>query len=201
MAEVLQFFNTFSAQACVDEIARFGGCTVPNFLEEETRLMLLNELESYKFVPQPERYGDFNVEQHFDAIRVFKPGSLFVRLQKELDLCFNRQFGELDSPVLSQPVNFNDLVVQRYSRHELGISAHRDNKNYINLIALIVLEGGGRFCFCKDRSGLDAVSMRNRPGDLLLMRGPGFMGEDIRPFHFVDRITERRTTFALRQSK
>jgi hypothetical protein len=45
------------------------------------------------------------------------------------------------------------------------------------------------------------VDLPNAPGDLILLRAPGFMGSDVRPFHGVAEIAEQRTTFALRQQK
>ena len=68
-------------------------------------------------------------------------------------------------------------------------------------MCVFVLEGMGRFCLCDDRDGKNSRAVRNDPGDLILMRAPGFAGADIQPFHFVDRIVRRRTSFALRQKK
>jgi hypothetical protein len=50
-----------------------------------------------------------------------------------------------------------------------------------------------------DRDARDAEDLPNAPGDLILLRAPGLMGADVRPFHGVTDIAEQRTTFALRQ--
>jgi hypothetical protein len=72
---------------------------------------------------------------------------------------------------------------------------HRDS-------AIFVLRGRGRFIVCKDRTGRGAVDLPNAPGDLLLLRAPGFLlSTEDRPFHAVLDILEERLTFALRQRR
>jgi hypothetical protein len=55
----------------------------------------------------------------------------------------------------------------------LGISPQRVSARSVNLIAVIVLEGKGRFSVCRDRDGRDAVDLPNAPGDLILLRRRG----------------------------
>jgi hypothetical protein len=192
-------FSKFDVQACVEEIQEQGGCTVPNFMSDRIREALLAEVNRSKFEPQPTEYGPFKTRQEFSALRIFRRRSLFLKLAADLGECLDEKFWRYSNRIFRGPLQFNDLVVQRYQPGPLGIAPHRDSKSCINLVALLVLEGNGRFCFCYDREGTNAKPQRNQPGDLLLMRGPGFLGEDIQPFHFVDQVSEQRTTFALRQ--
>jgi hypothetical protein len=99
------------------------------------------------------------------------------------------------------PLCFDGSALHRYPPGLLGISPHRDSARSVNLIAIFVLEGRGRFFVCRDRDGRDAVDLPNAPGDLILLRAPGLMGADVRPFHGVADIAEQRTTFALRQQQ
>ena len=68
----------------------------------------------------------------------------------------------------------------------------------INLVAIFVLKGRGRFVVCQDHTGRGAVDLPNAPGDLLLLRAPEFHSTKDRPFHAVLDIVEERLTFALR---
>ncbi len=95
----------------------------------------------------------------------------------------------------------NNLFLFRHGESEGNVAPHCDGKSCINLISLIILEGQGNFCTCANREGNNSVPIRNAPGDLLLMRGPGFLASDIQPFHFVNNITVRRTSFGLRHIK
>jgi len=99
---------------------------------------------------------------------------------------------------VARPFRFNDLVIQRYERGELGITAHRDHLRYKGLIAVIPLSGGARFFVCADRTGNAAREVPAPPGSLVLMRGPEYAARHDRPFHFVRDITRRRLSLGLR---
>ncbi|MBI5004385.1 hypothetical protein HZC00_04825 [Candidatus Kaiserbacteria bacterium] len=104
--------------------------------------------------------------------------------------------------VIQTPLRFNEGVVQVYREaaisQKYSISPHRDHKECINVIAVFVLEGEASFCVCKERSGADPEVISSRPGDLILMRGYGFLGLP-RPFHFVDNVKQgTRISFGLR---
>jgi alkylated DNA repair dioxygenase AlkB len=160
---------------------------------------LLAELETLTFSEQPERFGAYNVFQRFSAIETFDATSACARFASHTAHTLNDWFQSGTYDVLAQPLVFTDLVANRYPPGEMGISPHRDGKSFINIIAVAVLEGKGRFCFCDDRDGTNPREVIHQPGDIILMRGVGFNGRNFQPFHFVDQITARRTTFGMRQ--
>ena len=69
---------------------------------------------------------------------------------------------------------------------------------YTGLVALIQLSGNGRFFVSDTRSGSGAREVAWRPGDLLLMRAPGFAGRKDRPFHYLSDIASERYSIGLR---
>ncbi|MEC8888070.1 MAG: hypothetical protein VYD76_01865 [Pseudomonadota bacterium] len=96
------------------------------------------------------------------------------------------------------PLRLNDLIVQRYPPGCAGITPHRDHVRYGFLIAIILLTGDGYFGICDDRQGNESREIDFKPGDLLLMGGPGLIPNFRRPFHFVNGVTDWRRTIGLR---
>ena len=96
------------------------------------------------------------------------------------------------------PLRLNDLIVQRYPPGCAGITPHRDHVRYGFLIAIILLTGDGYFGVCDDRQGSESREIDFKPGDLLLMGGPGLIPNFRRPFHFVNGVTDWRRTIGLR---
>jgi hypothetical protein len=131
----------------------------------------------------------------------FPPGSGFRALREAFQALLENRLAPLPAHPFATPLCFNGSALHRYPPGRLGISPHRDSARSVNLIAIFVLEGRGRFFVCRDRDGRDVVDLPNAPGDLILLRAPGFMGADVRPFHGVADIAEQRTTFALRQQQ
>jgi hypothetical protein len=199
----MQFPGGIEAVAQIYEIGRCGGVRVPRCLAEAERLLLLHELKRMTFVPQKSEIPEYSVQQNFSAVREFLPGSSFLAVRQELEWYIRRTAklfeGWSSSSLFTGTFHFNDLVAQRYAPVKWGITPHRDGKSKRNLIAVFVLEGDGRFCLCDDRAGTNPRELEAQPGDLILMRGPGFLGQNVMPFHFLRDITVQRTTFALRQ--
>ena len=96
------------------------------------------------------------------------------------------------------PVRLNDLIVQRYPPGCTGITPHRDHVRYGFLIAIVLLTGDGCFGICDDRQGSKSKEIDFKPGDLLLMGGPGLVPNYTRPFHYVNGVTDSRRTIGLR---
>src|SRR5512144_147326 len=182
-------------------LAAAGAATVPGILGDEVRRRLLEEARTFPFIAAPAVVKPYGVQQRYAAVTAFPPGSGFRVLQEAFQALLEDQLARLPAYPFATPLRFNGSALHRYPPDRLGISPHRDSARSVNLIAIFVLEGSGRFFVCRDREGWDAVDLPNAPGDLILLRAPGFMGADVRPFHGVADITEQRTTFALRQQQ
>lgn len=185
----------------LDTIRSEGGVSIPSYLTSEELKQLLGELSLMKMTEQSEEVGPYSVRQSFSSATRFITGGAFVRAYLHVESSINEWFSTITPPPLCSLFQCTDIVVQRYPPGPIGLSAHRDGASFANIIAVLVLEGSGRFAFCDDRNGSNPRSVRNEPGDLILMRGVGFDGSDFQPFHFVDSITSTRTTFAMRQRK
>ncbi|HYD93343.1 MAG TPA: hypothetical protein VEB18_02720 [Candidatus Paceibacterota bacterium] len=185
----------FDPRPYVAALDTTGAVAIPSFLSLEDCAALLHELQRYEAAEAPYEVGPHKVVQQYRAVKHFPANSLFLQLRAEIQSLLARKF----NTCLAVPLEFSDLVVQTYEAGSVGITPHRDGKSYINLVALVVLEGVARFCICEDRDGSNPVPISHEPGSLLLMRAPGFLGRDLQPMHFIDRITERRTTVGLRQ--
>ena len=185
----------------IRELAAAGATTVPGILGDEARRRLLEEARTFPFIAASAVVKPYGVRQRYAAVTAFPPGSGFRALREALQALLEDRLALLSAYPFATPLRFNGGALHRYPPGRLGISPHRDSARSVNLIAVFVLEGRGRFFICRDRDGRDAVDLPNAPGDLILLRAPGFMGADVRPFHAVADIAERRTTFALRQQQ
>lgn len=182
-----------------DEITVRGAVSVP-VLDASIRAELLAEAERYAYMPAKTVVGKGRgrVYQRMGVYPELPPGSRYRVLAASFQQMFDRALACLAvSPFASPPV-FNDLMLQRYTVGELGISPHRDHVSYRNIIGLFVVAGSGRFFVCEDREGRAKQEIRGHPGDLILTRAPGFLGSSIRPFHFVSDIVQTRYVFGLR---
>jgi hypothetical protein len=182
-------------------LAAVGAATVPDILGDEVRRRLLEEARAFPFVAAPAVVKPYGVRQRYAAVTSFPPGSGFRALREAFQALLEDRLALLPAYPFATPLRFNGSALHRYPSGRLGISPHRDSARSVNLIAVFVLEGKGRFFICRDREGRDALDLPNAPGDLILLRAPGFMAADVRPFHGVAEIAEQRTTFALRQQQ
>lgn len=190
------------APELLDRLERHHAVAVPA-LSAAYRAWLMEEARTVPFRearPLVGR-GDRLVRQRMGVYNDFGPGSRFHDLAGHYQALWDGWLASMAScPFESRPV-FNDWMLQVYEPGEIGITPHRDRNSYRNLICLFVLEGRGRFGICEDRSGRGARTIPHEPGDVVLTRAPGFRGSDRRPFHFVERITERRYVFGLRHER
>lgn len=186
----------------LDALDDVGALAAP-VLDEDSRLTLLDAARACRFRRARTLVGEGErvVHQRMEVSEQFPPDSVFRALTEEFQRLWDGLLaGARENPFEGRVV-FNDLMLQRYSVGEVGITPHRDRTAYRNLVCLFVLEGRGRFYVCGDRSGDGAREIPHVAGDVILMRAPGFRGSDERPFHFVRDIRSPRYVFGLRQER
>jgi hypothetical protein len=186
----------------VEALTDSGALAVP-LLGDEFRLSLLDVARASRFrVARPlVGKGERLVRQRMEVCDQFPADSIFHTLTREFQALWDNLLAEAPSNPFEARLVFNDLMLQRYSAGEVGITPHRDRTGYRNLVCLFILEGEGRFYVCDDRTGRGAREIPHVAGDVLLMRAPGFQGSAERPFHFVRDIQSSRTVVGLRQER
>ena len=190
----------------VEELVRVldeNGAVSLRALSNESCQELLAEAEQARFRAARESVGEGDrvVFQRMEVCDRFSEASRFFDLKDGFQSLWDVSFASVDPYPFESPVRFNDLMLQRYTEGELGITPHRDRSDYRNVICLFVLEGRGSFFLCNDRKGRGAREVPNDPGDVIITRAPGFLDSDARPFHFVRNITETRYVFGLRHER
>lgn len=189
------------AAAMADALRRVGD-------EEATSLALLSAgalgalLDEARDLPyRPAKLvvgqGDAVVHQDFDLTTEIPPGGALMSLSRALNELIGEALDGMRAPPL-RDFEINDYIVQRYPAGCAGMSPHRDHIRYTGLVVIVMLGGAGRFLVCDDRAGANEREIPCAPGDLLLMRAPGFQGRGDRPFHAVRDITEDRYILGLR---
>ncbi|MGH3922090.1 MAG: hypothetical protein ACRDTT_04335 [Pseudonocardiaceae bacterium] len=94
----------------------------------------------------------------------------------------------------------NEAAIQRYQPGSLGITPHRDQRRYAQLVAVITIAGSAPFTLCRNRDGDPIQTWPADEGSLVLLRGPGLAGNpDGRPLHLVGGPTGTpRTSIGIR---
>lgn len=194
--------STLPADEIIEALKRHGALSLP-LLSDAFGRELFAEAQSASFRSARESIGEGDrvVYQRMEVCDRFHVGSGFIALRDEFQLLWDASFVEGPDYPFESPVLFNDLMLQRYAPGEVGITPHRDRRDYRNVVCLFVLAGRGRFGVCVDRRGTNAREIPNSPGELILIRAPGFLGSGARPFHFVRDITEPRYVFGLRHER
>lgn len=179
-------------------VASEDALAVP-LLREADRRALLASTDDLAYRPATPEVGPAHrrVYQDFELCYDVPPGHRLWRLADTLTDRFRATLGEV-APAEAGEFVLNDLIVQRYPAGCRGITAHRDHVRYRLLVAIVLLEGDGRFCVCSDREGGGEREVAFRPGEMLLMRAPGLGEGRERPFHLMRGVTRRRVTVGLR---
>lgn len=195
----MRFLEPNDTTHLASRIAAEGAVVIPGALSLDTvrELVLLAELERWKRAESV--VGTSQVEQDYFVVEAFHRESVFHLLAEKTASWVN-SWGSLTAGW--SWLRFNEMRLQRYDADSRGITPHRDGLCYRQIIALYVLEGGGRFGLCNDRTEakepVNARTLQMSAGDLVLMRGAGFLGKDVQPMHFVDNVRTRRITYGLR---
>ncbi len=197
-SEQSSYLRDFDINHVYSELVSKGGVSVP-ILTPAYREELLREAETYEYKKQPYIVGPANVKEDLSSTTQFREGSLFFGLRDQFQHIFSEKLTNgLLSP-FSIPLNFNEMSLQLYEKGSIGVTPHMDNKSAINFVCVFILTGKADFALCKDRNGSEPQFLDTSPGNVILLRGPGFAGIEERPFHFVTNVSERRIVFGLRQ--
>jgi hypothetical protein len=96
----------------------------------------------------------------------------------------------------------NEASIQRYRPGSVGITPHRDQRRYAQLVAVITIAGSALFTLCRNRDGDPIRTWQAQQGSLVLLRGPGLGGDaDGRPMHMVGGPTGTpRTSIGIRMN-
>lgn len=194
--------QTLDLTHILEKLDDTGAVAVP-MLHEDFRAALFQQAKASRFRQARPLVGKGErlVRQRMEVSDHFPTDSIFRGLTEGFQKLWDDALaGTLESPFEGRLV-FNDLMLQRYTIGEVGITPHRDRTDYRNLVCLFILEGVGRFYVCDDRAGHGAREIPHAAGDVLLMRAPGFRGSVDRPFHFVRDIRSPRYIFGLRQDR
>jgi len=194
--------DDFDMNRILEELSLIGASSV-KILTEDFRLSLLKEAEAYTYEKAEEVIGSGHrmVKQQMGTFHSFSDNSNYVLLKSAFQTLLDRSLSDRKDYPFEKRLHFNSMVLQRYEKDSIGITPHRDWLSDINLICIFNIGGQGRFHICSDRSGRDAKEMDTSPGNVVLMRAPGFLGSEDRPFHYVTGIRETRYTFGLRQTE
>lgn len=184
---------------CLDMVRLGGAASVP-LLPSVDAWALQQALSALRFRRARRRVGsgESAVTQDFAICEDVPAGGLIGAWTARVAEAVNAALARMPSPPVAS-VAFNDVVAQRYWPVSCGISPHRDHLRYVNLVAILVVSGSGRFYICDDRGGSNAREIPAPAGSLLLMRAPGFDGSRHRPFHMLGAVTRERLILGLRQ--
>ncbi|MEK9157601.1 MAG: dihydroneopterin aldolase [Patescibacteria group bacterium] len=190
----------FDIEETVENICIDGGASIP-IIPEFRRVELLEEAYSHTYNPQPEVLSGGLVREQLSSVTDFPADSLFHQLRNDFTELLIRKLGTLTTKdIFSTPLRLDELSLQKYEAGSIGITPHKDGKSRLNLICVFILAGTSEFAICEDRGGNNPKFLSTSPGNVILLRGPGFFHSTFQPFHFVRNITEQRIVFGLRQN-
>jgi hypothetical protein len=155
-------------------------------LAEEFRLVLLEEARGYPYTPLSEVVGSGEkvVRQQMSRFNDFSAHSKYILLEDSFQAWLTNELDRWERDPFVYPLDLNSYELVKYEPGSLGITPHRDGFRYKNIICIFIIAGHGRFFV---------------PGNVIVMRAPGFVGPGSRPFHFVKDIQTTRYVFGLRQ--
>ena len=192
--------DDFCPDQIITALSTYGAISMP-ILQEEFRLALLDEAQNSSYSAEPETVGsgEHLVKQQAASRCIFEAESLYRTLQKSFQALCEEAFKEISPTPFATPLRLTEIRLQKYVQGSFGITPHVDGERFCNLVCVFIIGGHGRFSVCDDRLGTNPKWIDASPGRVIILRGPGFLGEDKRPFHFVTDIQDERYTCGIRQ--
>ena len=191
--------DLLEVSSSIGTLPRVGAVACP-CLDVSEANALVSVVDQLEYRPAKAITGSDNapVYQDFDLCYDIPSGHSLWEFAQVLEQALTSALAGAEVDSECYPLRLNDLIVQRYPPGCAGITPHRDHVRYGFLIAIILLTGDGYFGICDDRQGNESREIDFKPGDLLLMGGPGLIPNFRRPFHFVNGVTDWRRTIGLR---
>ena len=191
--------DLLEVSSSIGTLPRVGAVACP-CLDVSEANALVSVVDQLEYRPAKAITGSDNapVYQDFDLCYDIPSGHSLWEFAQVLEQALTSALAGAEVDSECYPLRLNDLIVQRYPPGCAGITPHRDHVRYGFLIAIILLTGDGYFGICDDRQGNESREIDFKPGDLLLMGGPGLIPNFRRPFHFVNGVTDCRRTIGLR---
>ena len=191
--------DLLEVSSSISTLPRVGAVACP-CLDVSEANALVSVVDQLEYRPAKAITGSDNapVYQDFDLCYDIPRGHSLWEFAQVLEQALTSALAGAEVDSECYPLRLNDLIVQRYPPGCAGITPHRDHVRYGFLIAIILLTGDGYFGICDDRQGNESREIDFKPGDLLLMGGPGLIPNFRRPFHFVNGVTDWRRTIGLR---
>jgi hypothetical protein len=186
----------FDVARILRDIERHGATSIVA-VSDDTRRLLIAEARAYDYKPQEEYTKSGVREQLATAHPLYESGHC-TALARQIERVIEVGARALPAYPFATQFRLDEHVIQRYPAGSIGITPHRDFSDRLNLVCVLVLEGHGRFGLCDDRAGTNPRHIRGEPGDLIIMRAPGFLNSNERPMHFLDRIETERFALGMR---
>lgn len=188
----------FDANTIIEELTRddLGITSIKRLLHTPQQLATYAK-QRFGSIPKPklQTLGVNQVKQQLSSISQFEPNDPITQLRNELNEFIRHKFGNL----FDTEFDLNVQEINRYSVGDAGISPHLDPIKSINLVVVVVLEGQGSLCRCKNRQGENSIEIDTKEGNVILMRANGFKPNSDRPFHYITNIVRDRYTIVFRQ--
>lgn len=198
MGELLLVDKLEDIEGIVAELRDYGAISFP-ILKEEARLRLVEEALRCPFRVVDREAG--GVIQEAEACQEFGSESLFIVLMNELQEALKKSFAWYNPYPFKTKLLLNTIYLLRYCKGSIGITPHIDSPAYINLMLGVNLTEGGCFCICEDEHKKNPKELKTTPGNVILMRAPGFLPNDGKQFHYLDGVCKERYSLWIRQSK
>jgi hypothetical protein len=188
----------FDLKSIINEMARTGAVSVP-ILPDKTRIILLDKARELR---QPDiSWGKEGAGA--SSLNLLKlPNSVLPRTFSK----FRKQFaGFLEGEIKSLgfrpfavPFDINFMELIGYQEGSDGLSPHVDSD--INMTFIFMLGGIGHFYLCDDRAGRNPREIDTTPGNVIIMKGLGFLDTKGSQYHYTGGIESERYVLSLRQT-
>lgn len=183
----------------IQSIQKTGVGILP-LISQELCKTIEQEACAYPFIKAETYYGKNNVEQNFTYFRDYPRSSMLWTIGGELEEVLNNASAD-GHKLFSSPLSFTEISSQHYGVTDIGISPHKDESIYKNIIAVCVIKGEGEFYTQSTREGGTETVIPASIGDVIFMRAPGFYDNDERPIHAVRKVTSERLSVTFRDER